>query len=87
MPTILIVEDNDLNLDMLSRRLERKGFTIEECERWLAPVLNYIPASDPTPDLAPEGDVSKLPLAQHPPGCNCAMHMRPNKPRVEVTSN
>lgn len=28
MPTILIVEDNDMNLDMLSRRLERKGFTI-----------------------------------------------------------
>jgi len=28
MPTILIVEDNDMNLDMLSRRLERKGFNI-----------------------------------------------------------
>lgn len=28
MPTILIVEDNDMNLDMLSRRLERKGFTV-----------------------------------------------------------
>ena len=28
MPTILIVEDNDMNLDMLSRRLERKGFKI-----------------------------------------------------------
>ncbi|MCV6636583.1 response regulator [Candidatus Albibeggiatoa sp. nov. NOAA] len=25
---ILIVEDNDANLDMLSRRLQRKGFTI-----------------------------------------------------------
>ena len=25
---ILIVEDNDMNLDMLSRRLERKGFAI-----------------------------------------------------------
>ena len=28
MPTILIVEDNDMNLDMLSRRLERKGYQI-----------------------------------------------------------
>jgi len=25
---ILLIEDNELNLDMLSRRLERKGFTI-----------------------------------------------------------
>lgn len=25
---ILIVEDNEMNLDMLSRRLERKGYTI-----------------------------------------------------------
>ena len=28
MTKILIVEDNDMNLDMLSRRLARKGFTI-----------------------------------------------------------
>lgn len=28
MPLILIVEDNDMNLDMLSRRLERKGYEI-----------------------------------------------------------
>jgi CheY-like chemotaxis protein len=28
MTTILIVEDNEMNRDMLSRRLERKGFTI-----------------------------------------------------------
>jgi CheY-like chemotaxis protein len=26
MPTILIVEDNELNRDMLSRRLERRGY-------------------------------------------------------------
>ena len=25
---ILIIEDNELNLDMLTRRLERKGFTV-----------------------------------------------------------
>jgi CheY-like chemotaxis protein len=28
MPTILLVEDNEMNRDMLSRRLERKGFTV-----------------------------------------------------------
>ena len=28
MPTILIVEDNEMNRDMLSRRLQRRGFDI-----------------------------------------------------------
>lgn len=28
MPTILLVEDNELNRDMLSRRLQRKGYTV-----------------------------------------------------------
>ena len=28
MPTILLVEDNEMNRDMLSRRLERKGFRV-----------------------------------------------------------
>ncbi|WP_172327637.1 response regulator [Mangrovicoccus sp. HB161399] len=28
MTTVLIVEDNELNLDMLSRRLARKGFEV-----------------------------------------------------------
>ena len=28
MPKILLVEDNEMNRDMLSRRLERKGFVI-----------------------------------------------------------
>jgi two-component system cell cycle response regulator DivK len=28
MPRILLVEDNEMNRDMLSRRLERKGFEI-----------------------------------------------------------
>ena len=29
MPRILLVEDNEMNRDMLSRRLARKGFTVE----------------------------------------------------------
>jgi len=28
MPKILLVEDNEMNLDMLSRRLERKGYDV-----------------------------------------------------------
>lgn len=28
MPTILLVEDNDLNREMLSRRLARRGFSV-----------------------------------------------------------
>ena len=29
MPKILLVEDNEMNRDMLSRRLQRKGFQVE----------------------------------------------------------
>lgn len=28
MPTILLVEDNEMNRDMLSRRLERRGYVV-----------------------------------------------------------
>lgn len=28
MTTVLLVEDNDMNLDMLSRRLQRRGFDV-----------------------------------------------------------
>jgi CheY-like chemotaxis protein len=28
MPKILLVEDNEMNMDMLSRRLERKGYSV-----------------------------------------------------------
>ena len=28
MPKVLLVEDNEMNRDMLSRRLERRGFTV-----------------------------------------------------------
>ena len=29
MPKILLVEDNEMNRDMLSRRLERKGYEVD----------------------------------------------------------
>jgi CheY-like chemotaxis protein len=28
MPSILLIEDNEMNRDMLSRRLQRKGYTV-----------------------------------------------------------
>ncbi len=56
----------------------RKGWSVAEGERWLAPVLNYIPGSDPVsirkadaPVAEPANDV-----ASHPPGCNCAVHLQ-----------
>lgn len=32
MPKILLVEDNEMNRDMLSRRLQRKGYTVITAE-------------------------------------------------------
>ena len=55
-----------------------------ETERWLAPVLNYIPsqvqaaAKEPVPIAAvPANDV-----ASHPPGCTCAVHLAWRKKAV-----
>ncbi|MCA8881257.1 MAG: response regulator [Rhodobacteraceae bacterium] len=48
MPTILIVEDNDMNLDMLSRRLQRKGFDVTAARDGQAGVKA---ARDLRPDL------------------------------------
>jgi 5-methyltetrahydrofolate--homocysteine methyltransferase len=62
--------------DQVEDYAERKGLTVEETERWLAPVLNYIPSSEPAAKAAPEEDLAKIPAGEHPPGCGCAMHMR-----------
>src|ERR1700720_2925577 len=32
MPTILLVEDNEMNRDMLSRRLQRRGYSVVNAE-------------------------------------------------------
>jgi 5-methyltetrahydrofolate--homocysteine methyltransferase len=60
----------------------RKGMSVTETERWLAPVLNYIPSQQPhraekTAPLAPANDV-----ASHPPGCTCAVHLAWRKKAV-----
>jgi 5-methyltetrahydrofolate--homocysteine methyltransferase len=63
--------------DQVEDYAERKGMTVEETERWLAPILNYIPSRE-MPAETDEPDVATLPLAKHPPGCGCAMHLRMN---------
>jgi len=60
--------------------------TRAETERWLAPVLNYIPsqeqtakepASVPVAAAVPANDVTS-----HPPGCTCAVHLAWRKKAV-----
>jgi 5-methyltetrahydrofolate--homocysteine methyltransferase len=73
--------------DQVEDYADRKGFTVEETERWLAPVLNYIPTRDKPADE--DADLAARPAAQHPPGCACAMHVRLNmkKPRENVRAS
>lgn len=63
----------------------RKGMDVAEVERWLAPILNYIPGAaaaaqekvvaDKLAAQAPANDEAPADLATHPPGCNCAVHL------------
>ena len=38
--------------DQVEDYAARKGWSVAETERWLAPVLNYIPAQDQSPKIA-----------------------------------
>ena len=83
--------------DQVEDYAARKGLSVAETERWLAPVLNYIPARDLSaqdrsvkeamPKLAPSpatpaNDVAVTELSAHPPGCNCAAHLAWRKKKV-----
>jgi 5-methyltetrahydrofolate--homocysteine methyltransferase len=75
--------------DQVEDYAARKGWRVEEAERWLAPVLNYIPAQDqsaqdrrvkeamPTqaPSAVPANDLESKEMLAHPPGCTCAVHL------------
>jgi 5-methyltetrahydrofolate--homocysteine methyltransferase len=77
--------------DQVEDYAARKGMSVTEIERWLAPILNYIPTQDrsavdravqetmPTtpPVAAPANDI-----ASHPPGCTCAVHLAWRKKAV-----
>jgi 5-methyltetrahydrofolate--homocysteine methyltransferase len=64
--------------DQVEDYAARKGWSVAETERWLAPVLNYIPVSETMPTLAPTASVPEPAndVASHPPGCNCAVHLK-----------
>ncbi|MBR0719345.1 methionine synthase [Bradyrhizobium liaoningense] len=72
--------------DQVEDYAARKGMTVAEVERWLAPVLNYIPARAAKDETAfaatPANDVASTDLASHPPGCTCAVHLVWRKKKV-----
>jgi 5-methyltetrahydrofolate--homocysteine methyltransferase len=84
--------------DQVEDYAARKGWSVTEAERWLAPVLNYIPSDQSAPEstrrvqeavasLAPApalaaNDASPQEIASHPPGCTCAVHLAWRKKAV-----
>src|SRR6202453_5099857 len=83
--------------DQVDDYAARKAWSVAEAERWLAPVLNYIPTQDrqaqdrrvkeAMPTLAPAraapaNDVAAQEAAAQPPGCNCAVHLAYRKKAV-----
>jgi 5-methyltetrahydrofolate--homocysteine methyltransferase len=71
--------------DQVEDYAARKGMSVKETERWLAPVLNYIPAQDQPsgaravkdamPKHAPAAATPANDVASHPQGCSCAVHL------------
>jgi 5-methyltetrahydrofolate--homocysteine methyltransferase len=85
--------------DQVEDYAARKSMSVSEVERWLAPILNYIPAQDRSPQdrsmqaampkLAPSSakpanDVEAKELQSHPQGCTCAVHLAWRKTKVGV---
>jgi 5-methyltetrahydrofolate--homocysteine methyltransferase len=82
--------------DQVEDYAARKGMTVAEIERWLAPILNYIPTQDQSPEVravkgampktapatSPANDAESLELASHPKGCTCAVHLAWRKKAV-----
>src|SRR5450432_4100991 len=62
--------------DQVEDYAARKGMSVAETERWLAPVLNYIPSQDqPTAPTLVAAAVPANDVTSHPPGCTCAVHL------------
>jgi len=73
--------------DQVEDYAARKGMSVAETERWLAPVLNYIPTQPGSADKStfattPANDEMSKDLASHPPGCTCAVHLVWQKKRA-----
>jgi len=77
--------------DQVEDYAARKGMTVGEVERWLAPILNYIPSQDQSaqeralkeamPKAVPAAEPAND-IASHPPGCTCAVHLAWRKKAV-----
>ncbi len=68
--------------DQVEDYAARKQMSVEEVERWLAPILNYIPTANSNMPAKAE-DVS-ADTASHPPGCNCAFHLQYRKKAAQA---
>ena len=80
--------------DQVEDYAARKGMSVVEIERWLAPILNYIPTRAERRDDAAAiagvvpandrgvDDPAANELASHPPGCACAVHLAWRKKAV-----
>jgi 5-methyltetrahydrofolate--homocysteine methyltransferase len=70
--------------DQVEDYAARKGMSVAETERWLAPVLNYIPTQDQpaAPAPMPMTAIPANDAASHPPGCTCAVHLAYRKKAV-----
>jgi 5-methyltetrahydrofolate--homocysteine methyltransferase len=62
-----------IELDQVEDYAARKNWTVAETERWLMPILNYIPAANAN---KPQHKAEDADLASHPLGCNCVAHLR-----------
>jgi 5-methyltetrahydrofolate--homocysteine methyltransferase len=72
--------------DQVEDYAARKNMTVAEIERWLAPILNYVPSQDKpaaaTFAATPANDAASDELASHPKGCTCAVHLAWRKKAV-----
>ncbi len=82
--------------DQVEDYAARKGMAVSEVERWLAPILNYIPVQDrsaqsrgvsetmrpvASSSASPANDIANE-FSSHPPGCTCAVHLAWRKKKV-----
>jgi 5-methyltetrahydrofolate--homocysteine methyltransferase len=68
--------------DQVEDYAARKGMSVAETERWLAPVLNYIPSQEQAAAAPVAGMVPANDVTSHPPGCTCAVHLAWRKKAV-----
>jgi len=61
--------------DQVEEYAARKNMSVADVERWLAPILNYIPGAGAGPASVTVPAPANDELATHPPGCNCAVHL------------